>query len=102
VAGATAAAVRLAFFVVAAAVLADMASLPFLGGLGGVMVEVWCKLIGVNLYKELEVVDVASDALCPTSVRKGLPSKKAEGGKSQWLEVIDGVTGANDQQQIQQ
>ncbi len=40
-------------------------------------------MIGVNLYKELEVVDVASDALCPTSVRKGLPSKKAEGGKSQ-------------------
>jgi hypothetical protein len=38
--GATAAAVCLAFFLAAAAVLADLASLPFLGGLHGAMVEV--------------------------------------------------------------
>jgi hypothetical protein len=39
-AGATVAAVRLAFFLAAAAVLADLASLLFLGDLGGAMVEV--------------------------------------------------------------
>ncbi len=38
--GATAAAVRLAFVLAAAAVLADLASLPLLGGLRGAMVEV--------------------------------------------------------------
>ncbi len=39
-AGATAAAVHLAFFLVTAAVLADLASLPFLGDSGSAMVEV--------------------------------------------------------------
>ncbi len=38
--GATVAEVRLTFFLAAAATLADLASLPFLGGLGSAMVEV--------------------------------------------------------------
>jgi hypothetical protein len=61
---------RLLLSLAAAVAVADLATLPFLEALRGAMVEVWCELIGVNLYNELEVVDVASDALSPTSRRK--------------------------------
>jgi hypothetical protein len=47
---------------------------------------------------------MASDALAllPLTEEKGLPPKKARGGISQLLGIIHGMTGANDQQQIQQ